>query len=583
MNFSELEKKISAANRAYANGMPFMTDTEYDKLWKQLHNLDPYNKFLYHTARNPNLSSGIRTHPRPIYGTNKAFNMDDLKPFMTRFGTESIIIEPKYDGCAGALSYDKEGLTLILEGDGLQGHDVTRHLPNFHYSFEPKTFETVEIIIPWIAWDESLGKNPRNVVSGWLNRKHFPDHHVEMISHNYGKLSHYYNFDGDYDTLSALLLRLYKDWSQLYPIDGLMLKVADETRRLVASNNGTTNNWSIAWKPPIQIKSTTVIDIEWNVSRLGKVVPTIIYEPIELCGTTNKRVTANNAAWVTQMNIQIGAEITIGKAGEIIPKIIEVKKPNKIISLTLPSLCPKCGQKLIWEGVHLVCQGSQCLPKLIGKLNHFYSKERMYLWGLGQSNLEKLLSDPQCYVVLAEKPWALLDPFTYNIYDRLKPVLGEATSKTILKSAQSLSGQRNAAHFIAGLSLENLGYKTAIRLINYVRYGELKKQISHKAQQYFIIGLDTFYQAQKEMKYFEFADVPAPAKILYCISGTLTTPRNDMIAMLEKFGWEYSSSVTKRIDFLILGENPGRNKKSTAERYGKEILTEEEILKRIKK
>ena len=110
--------------------------------------------------------------------------------------------------------------------------------------------------------------------------------------------------------MNNFLLDTYTEWGQIYPIDGLMIKVADEKQRLIAGTNGTTNNWSIAWKPPIQIKETTVIDIEWNVSRLGRVIPTVIYEPIELCGTTNNRVTANNAQWMKEKGITIGSIIT---------------------------------------------------------------------------------------------------------------------------------------------------------------------------------------------------------------------------------------------------------------------------------
>lgn len=325
MNKEELIKKISAANRAYANGLPFMTDTDYDILWKKLYDIDPKNPNLYHTGRDPSLSDGLISHAHPVFGTNKAFNMEDLKPFMTRFGSTNLIIEPKYDGCAAVLSYTKDGLRLVLEGDGVKGLEVTRHLPKLSYNFNPKNFETVEIIIPWKYWDKSLGKNPRNVVAGWLNRKEFPDQTAEIVSHNYGPLSYPYEFDGDYDSLSELLLWLYEKWYKIYPIDGLLIKVADEKRRLVAGNNGTTYDWSIAWKPPIQVKETTVKEIEWNVSRLGRVVPTVIYDPIELCDTTNKRVTGNNALWLITMGIQVGSKITVGKAGEIIPRILTVK------------------------------------------------------------------------------------------------------------------------------------------------------------------------------------------------------------------------------------------------------------------
>lgn len=325
MTKEDLIQKISEANTAYAAGIPFMTDYEYDQLWQQLHDIDPTNELLYHTAQNPYTGGTLITHKYPIFGTNKAFNMTDLKPFLTRFGDQSLVIEPKYDGCAAVLTQTKDGWTLTAEGNGLQGEDKTHLIPFIQCPFHTRHFQAIEILIPWADWSPSFGKNPRNVVAGWLARKYEkPPIKMTAIPHNFGPLSEEYSYSGDLEAFSELLLILYSEWSTIYPMDGLMIKVADEKTRIIASHNGQTNNWSIAWKPPIQTKETTVTDIEWNVSRLGRVIPTVIYDPIELCMTTNSRVTGNNAQWILDKQIKIGSKITVGKAGEIIPKIIKV-------------------------------------------------------------------------------------------------------------------------------------------------------------------------------------------------------------------------------------------------------------------
>ena len=111
MNKIELIKQVQDANAAYAAGIPFISDTEYDILWQELYKIDPNNDLLYHTA-NRGYLTGTDWHKFQIYGTNKAFCLFDLKPFFTRFGSQEIIIEPKYDGCAVVLTATTSGWKL---------------------------------------------------------------------------------------------------------------------------------------------------------------------------------------------------------------------------------------------------------------------------------------------------------------------------------------------------------------------------------------------------------------------------------------------------------------------------------------
>ncbi len=606
MTKAELEKKIEEANIAYSAGIPFMPDEEYDILWKQLYELDPTNNLLYHTAQNRTELTGKTWHKYPIFGTNKAFNMEDLKPFLTRFGSQMLIIEPKYDGCAAVITQTKSGLRMTLEGDGRCGSDATHMLPYVHIPFELRHFQAVEILLPMEDWNPDYGKNPRNTVAGWLGRKYDkPGAIMTAIPHSFGALSEQYEYDGDLELMGEYLLRLHAEWSQIYPIDGLMIKVADEKQRLIAGNNGQTNHWSIAWKPPIQVKETYVTNIEWNVSRLGRVIPTVIYSPIDLCGTINSRVTGNNAKWLKDHQIKMGSTLTIGKAGEIIPKIIKVSnikfangseiKFKKFDSKetyigidttewknVLPIHCPTCGEILQWEGVHLICHGTNCIAQKIVSIAYFYSHKGIKIDGIGEQTIEKLLNNKKCYEILIEKPWALLDMEAYGIIREVLETLGNAIFTNIVGQVSAASKTKTMAHFIAGLGMPKLAYKTAIRLCQYLKTGKLTVTIQAEAQQNFCEAAIMFKDASETMKNFTFDSLPNIAKAIYCITGTLSMSRDEMIDFLSAKDFGFSNSVTKETNYLLVGESPGKLKIQKAQKYGIPQITEEQLFKLLK-
>ena len=624
MNKTELINKIQDANAAYAAGIPFMTDEAYDVLWQELYKLDPTNSLLYHTA-NRGALTGADWHKFNIYGTQKAFCMEHLKPFLTRFGSQPLIIEPKYDGCAVVMTATSNGWKLSLEGDGKCGQDISHKIPYINFPANLKHFQSMEVLIPLSDWQDDFGKNPRNTVSGWLARKHdIPPIKMTAISHNYGPLHYDYQYDGNLDKLGELLLTIHSEWSKLFPIDGIMLKVKDENTRLVAANNGQVNNWSIAWKPPIQTKLTIVRNIEWNVSRLGRVIPTIIYDPIELCGTTNSRVTGNNATWIKEREIQIGSRILVGKAGEIIPKIISVDNaaihihldalweqqreqktkntqenfdpkpglndPCEVVPIQqnapktyekplLPKRCPTCKSTLHWEGVHLICTSDKCIAKLTTSISYFYSAKGIKVDGIAEKIIEKILNNTECYNILKDKPWALLDPGTYNILPQVIDILGNKTFENIYFSINDISGTKNMAHFIAGLGLPGLAYKTTLRLCQFLKSGKLNIHISDNAQQSFVKAVPLYNQAMNEMTLFKFAPLPSPAKAIYCITGTLSMDRLAMITKLEAYNYEFSSSVTRETNYLIVGAEPGKTKIAKANKYNISQISEEQLFK----
>jgi len=579
MTHEELIKEISQANMAYASGIPFMTDSEYDLLWQQLYAIDPHNNILYHTAQGRTALTGKAWHKHPIYGTNKAFNMLDLKPFLTRFGSYKLKIEPKYDGCAAVITLTDTGINITLEGDGRCGRDITHLMPYITFPFQMRHFQPVEILIPLNEWNPAYGANPRNVVAGWLDRKYDkPSAMMTAIPHNHGNLFEEYTYSGSLEAMGDFLLETYNKWSKIYPMDGLMIKVADEKVRLVAGNNGQTNNWSIAWKPPIQVKETTVIEREWNISRLGRVIPTIIYDSIELCGTINNRVTGNNAQWIKDRKIMPGSIITVGKAGEIIPKILAVKN-NQIFEDKdlLPTHCPKCKEILQWEGVHLVCNGNSCIAKSIVSIAYFYSQKGIKIDGVGEGIIEKLLQNEKCYSILSTKPWALLDPLSYDLVPDIINTIGVTIYSNIAEQVFSMNNQCTMAHFVAGLGLPGLAYKSSLRLCQYLKTGQINIHITDNAKRSFITAATIYTEAIKEMKNFSFAQLPSEAKAIYCITGSLSQSRETMIEILNGYGYEFSSGVTRETNYLVVGTDPGRNKIEKATRYNIPQITEEQL------
>lgn len=584
----KLIEQLLSANAAYARGLPIMTDSEYDQLWQQLYDIAPNEPCLYHTGYNPDLPYNKLQHKHPIYGTNKAFNTEDLKPFLQRFGDSTIVIEPKYDGCAAVFYAGKTEAEdkLILEGNGLIGADISRHLP---YIYNKKAIRSqmcsVELVIPWANWDSSYGANPRNTVAGWLNSKDISEHNqvIKMVSHQTGKLKIYYNYNGDIEQLVSILLKAYSEWYSIYPIDGLMLKPKDEQRRLISGNNGQVFNWSLAWKPPIQTAKTVVTAIEWNVSRHGRVIPTVCYQPIELCGTVNQRVTANNAEWLREKEIRINSIIRIGKAGEIIPKIISVIPNTTYTDLPeLPTKCPICGSILIKSSKDLICKGSSCIAQLIESLDYFYSDKGMEIKSLGAARIAELLYNEELRLLLNQKPWALLDPDVYQITDKIKSIFGDKLYAQYITSLFDIYKKKTPINFISALGLPKLATRTVTKLYNYIKFNSPVKSVSTEAMKNFSIGYTKFIQAEKELTHFKFAKITPPADIIYSITGKLSMPRKDFISLLSTKGWQFANQVSSKTTFLIIGEEPGRTKTASAKQYKTKIIDEDTVLSLIK-
>ncbi len=576
----KLTSQLESANLAYAKGLPFLTDEEYDKLWATLYKIDPTSPALYHTGYDPTIQSYEYQHLKPIYGTQKAITTVDLKPFLARFANEALIISPKYDGVGATLYMTSTPgeYKLILFGDGTKGKDISQHLNKIESPPLKTSSRNVELIIPNHKWNPSLGKNPRNAVAGLVMRNTLDLHGVIKAQDHNSFPSKILSPPYDLERLNEHLLELYYEWKQIYPIDGIMLKVANEDTRLKAAHNGNHYNWSIAWKPPISTAETTVLDIEFNVSRSGRIIPKIQYTPIDLCGTTNQFVTANNVQWLREKLISIGDTLTIGKAGEIIPQILEVKHTSRE-NFYLPRVCPVCSTLLEQHNRDLICTGSECISKISKQITYFYSDKGMNLKGVGEAMIIELLNNQTLYDLLVLKPWALLDPVQHNITSLVESIWGTARYQNYLNELVNITSKKNPAHFVASLGYKNLAYKKSLQ------YWQLFKETRDpkKLPETFLIALNKWLAATTEIRSFKFLPLPEQPKIRYCITGKLSTPREDLIAYLTKYQWEFSNQVSGRTDLLILGDLKKESTKlSKAKEISITIISEDQINQYIK-
>ncbi len=553
--------QIKAANTAYAKGIPIITDSEYDALWRQLYQEDPTHPLLYHTAQDPNLGGDSIQHLIPIYGTQKAFCMDDMKPFLQRFGTKPIQVEPKYDGVAAMLYNEPSGHRLVLYGNGQVGKDITRHLSHIYWLGQESSRTSVEIIIINKKWNHAWGKNQRNTVAGWLNRHDtdYPSQVMTIVSHSAGRPSASFRPPYELDELHYNFLSLYSQWSAIYPMDGLMVKLTNEKDRLIASHNSSVNMWSIAWKPPISVATTVVTDIHWKVSRLGRIIPTIEYEPVELCGTTNSMVTGNNATWIWDKQIHIEATITIGKAGEIIPKIISVTN-NTINKVDIPAYCPECNSSITEEGVHLVCTSPNCIAAQVRRIAYFYSDKGIEVKSIGEKRIYELMQNPTLKAQLVKKPWMLLDSKEY--IDLIESVWGMKRTVRYIDELARANATYNHAHFIAALGYPALAYKSALKCFQQLKGLPTRGNVPRKAIDSFPLALADLMKAKEDLTNFILIDIPTTAIKTYCITGTLSMDRSDMIQYLSQFGWQFSNQVSRFTDYLILGDIPHETTKS---------------------
>lgn len=518
----ELTKLLSEANYLYyVQDNPSMPDFEYDRLLRELEELEAANPHLV-MADSPTQRVGGEalnkfekvTHSVPLMSLQDVFSPDELREFIEKtleaYPDSEFSVEPKVDGLSVALEYEN-GLFVrgATRGDGVVGEDVTENLKTIRSIpmrlegaparlivrgevFMPKkSFE--ELNARQEAEDKPLFANPRNAAAGSLRQldsKITAQRKLDILIFNV-QLAEGVTFKNHQQSLGFLRNLHFKvignallhDANEIIEhvlainenrehmtcdIDGAVIKVNDLAQREQMGSTAKCPKWAVAYKYPPEIKPTVVEDIVVQVGRTGVLTPKAVVKPVRLAGTTVTNATLHNQDFISQRDIRIGDTVLIRKAGEIIPEILEVdfgKRPDDSLPYHLPCNCPVCGAPTAKDedGAFLRCTGAECPAQLSRNIAHFVSRDAMDIEGFGSAIVEALIEKD-----LLKSPADIY----YLSLDEMKSLWqkGELAAAKLLSAIED-SKEQDLSKLIFALGIRQVGAKTGKVLAT--RFGTL--------------------------------------------------------------------------------------------------------------
>ena len=385
-----------------------------------------------------------------------------------------------------------------------------------------------------------------------------------------------------------------------YDVDGMVIKVnsLDQQRRLGSTTKSP--RWAIAYKFPAKQASTTIRNILVQVGRTGALTPVAVLDPTPLAGTTITRATLHNEDEIRRKDIRIGDTAIIEKGGDIIPQVVKVlksRRKGKEKEFFMPTRCPVCGAKVVRLPDEAVarCIGSSCAAQLKEKIAHYAQRQAMDIEGLGDKLIDQLV-DKKLLLDIADI--YKLDLLALSSLERM----GKKSSENLLSQIEK-SRQQSLSRLIFALGIRYVGIRGArILAENFPSLEELSKASEETLQAIPEIGPRTaqsvgvFFQEERNRKLLqrlteyglrmkeEVEEKKKKAPLVgrtFIFTGSLERySRQQAETLLERLGARAVSSVGKKLDYVVVGKDPG-SKYEKARKLGLRILTEEEFLKII--
>lgn len=382
-----------------------------------------------------------------------------------------------------------------------------------------------------------------------------------------------------------------------YDIDGVVIAIDDIKTREVLGYTIKFPKWAIAFKFEAQEVTTKLIDVEWNVGRSGRVTPTAILEPVELAGVTVKRATLNNIDDINRKGVKIGSKVFVRRSNDVIPEIMGVAEESlkDCIEIQVPDKCPACGNSLLQDGVHYFCDNTlSCKPQLIKSIVHFGSREAMNIEGFSEKTAEQLFEK------LNIKSIADL----YRINKEELVTLEKFADKKAANLIEAIEKSKNCelASFIYALGIPNVGKKTAKDLV--AKFKNLDNIINASLEELTSVQDIGEIVAESVIKFFKQEKILNNInELIQCgvkpyytenevyenifngktvvVTGSLQNySRTEIKEKLESLGAKVSGSVSKKTDYVLVGEEPG-SKYDKAVELGISIINEEEFRKMV--
>lgn len=627
----------------YVLDNPTVTDADYDRLYDELLVLEAESGEILENSPTQRVGGTPLTafqqyrHKFRLYSLDKAQSIEELAAFFQRVKKEvsylpEFTLEDKFDGLTLSLTYENGQLIRgATRGDGSVGEDVTAQIKTIKtIPLNIKHKGTIEIqgegIMRFSALDKYNQsaqiplKNARNAAAGAirnLDPKETAKRNLDFFAYNVG----YYDgisFStqvevreflkknkfltvGEFSLIKDIKgaeerLSIIKDSrSELdFLIDGAVFKVNDISLRDKLSYTQKFPKWAIAYKFKPEESITKLLDVIWQVSRTGKIHPLAILDPVELGGATIQRATLNNMDDIMRKGVKIGSKVLIRRSNDVIPEILGVYSHDEDSKDILPpTMCPACGSEVIKEGSFYFCSNiDNCVPAIVDSIRHFSSKEGMDIEGLSEKTAEQLYNELGINTV-------------DKIYDiKYEDLLGLEGFKE--KKAQNLvnainkSKNTKLSSFIYALGISTIGSKASLELAN--KFGSLERLMLATVDE--IMQIDDFGEimASNVSKFFndeakktiiqnlinkgikfiveERKEGVLTGKTIVFTGSLSTIKRSEATKIALSLGAEVSSSVSKKVNLVVYGEDAG-SKLASAEKLGIEMLNEYEFLKLI--
>ena len=627
----ELTQILNEANyNYYVLDNPTITDQEYDKYYRELLDIEKlYPEFSYDDSPTKRVGGEVVdkfnkvVHDKPMLSLANVFNEDEIRDFDAKIKKEGFnpeyVCEYKIDGLSVSLLY-KEGKLVkgVTRGDGITGEDITHNVKTIkviplklkkpidievrgEIFMNKKTLEKINIE----REKEGLPllQNVRNAAAGsirQLDSKVTAKRELDNFIY-YLPEPEKYNIKTHMDALNFMeslgfkvnpANKIVKDIDGIikfiegitekrdklpYEIDGVVIKVNDIFMQEELGYTAKYPKWATAYKFPALEVLTKLKDIIFTVGRTGRITPNAVLEPVIVMGSTIRRATLHNEDYVISKNLMIGDIVSIRKAGDVIPEVVEAKvmrRTGKEIPFKMINECPMCHEpiKKIEGQVDYYCVNPNCPKRNIESIIHFVSRDALNIEGLGDEIVEEL------YNLGFIKN--IIDLF--NLEDKKEQIMqfdgyGEKSLNKIIeniKKAKNISLER----LLYGLGIKEIGTKTAKLLAStYKNMDALMNATIEDLESIKDIGSIT---ADSIVKYFKVnkkliedlknigmnMDYLGKVKGInenitnkrFVITGTISDMgRKEIKDILESFGGKVSEAVSKNTDIVIVGDNPG--------------------------
>ncbi len=660
-------KLLNKYNRKYFDeNVSVVSDSEYDKLKKEIIDLEKNNKFLKSKDSPSNLigykpSKNFKKilHKVPMLSLSNIFSEEDLLNFEKKIlnylsqknnTNLSYTAEPKIDGISASLTYLNGKLERGLSrGDGKEGEDITSNLStiedipkNILTKDFPKEIDIRgEVFIQNSDFDNLREKfaNPRNAASGSLRQKNPEDTKkipLKFIAYTFGfqrglKVNNQYDYlkklsewgfkTNPLNKLVTGIDKLLKNYEEVekkradldFDIDGIVYKINDFTLQKRLGFVANAPRWAVAHKFSSNKAISEIIDIDIQIGRTVALTPVAKIKPINIGGVLVSNATLHNEDEINRKDIRVGDTVTVERAGDVIPHILSVDLKKRLKNskrFIFPQSCPSCGSKTIKEFNSITkkkdavrrcsSEGYDCDKISIEKLKHFVSKEAFNIDGFGKKIVESFWKSN-----LIKFPQDIFE-LDYNKIEKLDGwgKLSVKNLKYSIDEKRKISFER----FIYALGIRHIGLENAKLLSKYFVTFSKFKNLSKNLRFKDLMNIDGIGETQvNSIK--NFFSNKTNLKILdrlgeiLSINDALVNKKNGLLnnktflvtgkligisraeikSLIEENSGMTVSGVSKKLDYLIVGEKPTTRKVSHAKELNVKIIDQDEFLKMLNK